>query len=117
MTFDIAIIGGGIVGLATARAILERAPRTRLVMLEKEADIAQHQTGHNSGVIHSGIYYKPGSYKARLCVEGARLVSEFCAEHGIRVERCGKVIVATRDDEVPRLQTLYERGTANGVPG
>src|SRR6267378_1277139 len=117
MTYDIAIIGGGIVGLATARAILDRAPRTRLVLLEKETDIAHHQTGHNSGVIHSGIYYKPGSYKARLCVEGARLVSEFCAEHGIRVERCGKVIVATRDDEVPRLQTLYERGTANGVPG
>src|SRR2546422_814994 len=115
--YDVAIIGGGIVSLATARALGERAPRARLAIVEKEAKLAQHQTGHNSGVIHSGIYYKPGSYKARLCVEGARLVSEFCAEHGIRVERCGKVIVATRDDEVPRLQTLYERGTANGVPG
>ena len=115
--YDVAIIGGGIVSLATARALGERAPRARLAIVEKEAKLAQHQTGHNSGVIHSGIYYKPGSYKARLCVEGARLVSEYCAEHGIRVERCGKVIVATRDDEVPRLQTLYERGTANGVPG
>src|SRR5438046_4654163 len=115
--YDVAIIGGGIVSLATARALGERAPRARLAIVEKEAKLAQHQTGHNSGVIHSGIYYKPGSYKARLCVEGARLVSEFCAEHGIRVERCGKVIVATRDDEVPRLQTLYERGTANGLPG
>ena len=115
--YDVAIIGGGIVSLATARALGERAPRARLAIVEKEAKLAQHQTGHNSGVIHSGIYYKPGSYKARLCVEGARLVSEFCAEHGIRVERCGKVIVATRDDELPRLQTLYERGTANGVPG
>jgi len=115
--YDVALIGGGIVSLATARALGERAPRARLCIVEKEAKLAQHQTGHNSGVIHSGIYYKPGSYKARLCVEGARLVSEFCAEHGIRVERCGKVIVATRDDELPRLQTLYERGTANGVPG
>ena len=115
--YDVAIIGGGIVSLATARALGERAPRARLAIVEKEAKLAQHQTGHNSGVIHSGIYYKPGSYKARLCVEGARLMSEFCAEHGIRVERCGKVIVATRADELPRLQTLYERGTANGVPG
>src|ERR1043166_4493582 len=79
--YDVAIIGGGIVSLATARALGERAPRARLAIVEKEAKLAQHQTGHNSGVIPSGIYYKPGSYKARLCVEGARLVSEFCAEH------------------------------------
>ncbi|HEY3101499.1 MAG TPA: L-2-hydroxyglutarate oxidase [Methylomirabilota bacterium] len=117
MTYDIAIIGGGIVGLATARAILERAPRARLTILEKEADIAQHQTGHNSGVIHSGIYYKPGSYKARLCVEGARLMKAFCDKNGIPVETCGKIIVATSQDELPRLKTLYERGVANGVPG
>ncbi len=117
MTHDIAIIGAGIVGLATARAILERAPGTRLVILEKEADIAQHQTGHNSGVIHSGIYYKPGSYKARLCVEGARLMKAYCATNGIAVDTCGKVIVATSDEELPRLKTLYERGVANGVPG
>ena len=114
---DVAIVGGGIVALATARALVERVPRARLAILEKEPRLAQHQTGHNSGVIHSGIYYKPGSYKARLCVEGARLMVEFCAAHGIRVERCGKVIVATRPDELPRLQTLYERGLANGVPG
>jgi L-2-hydroxyglutarate oxidase LhgO len=115
--WDVAIVGGGIVALATARALVERAPRARLVILEKELRLAQHQTGHNSGVIHSGIYYKPGSSKARLCVEGARLMVEFCAAHDIRVERCGKVIVATRPDELPRLQTLYERGLANGVPG
>jgi (S)-2-hydroxyglutarate dehydrogenase len=116
-TLDVAIIGGGIVGLATARAILETAPRARLAILEKESRLGAHQTGHNSGVIHSGIYYRPGSYKARLTVEGARLMSEFCAEHGIRVERCGKVIVATSPEELPRLATLYERGVANGVPG
>ncbi|MBI1847894.1 MAG: L-2-hydroxyglutarate oxidase [Candidatus Rokubacteria bacterium] len=115
--YDVAIVGAGIVALATARALLEKAPGARVALLEKEDHLAAHQTGHNSGVIHSGIYYKPGSYKARLCVEGARLMSEFCAEHGITVERCGKVIVATRDDELPRLQTLYERGMANGVPG
>src|SRR5437762_4294877 len=117
MTYDIAIIGGGIVGLATARAILDRAPRTRLVLLEKETDIAHHQTGHNSGVIHSGIYYKPGSFKARLCVEGARLMKAYCEKAGIAVETCGKVIVATSADEVPRLKALYDRGVANGVPG
>ncbi|MBI4636539.1 MAG: L-2-hydroxyglutarate oxidase [Candidatus Rokubacteria bacterium] len=115
--YDVAIIGGGIVGLATARALAERAPRTRLVILEKERRLATHQTGHNSGVIHSGIYYRPGSSKARLCVEGVRLMLAFCETHGIRVERCGKVIVATRPDELPRLQTLYERGLANGVAG
>ena len=113
--YDIAIIGSGIVGLATARALHERAPDLRIVILEKEARIATHQTGHNSGVIHSGIYYKPGSYKARLCVEGKQLMLRFCEEHGIKVTHCGKVIVATEPDELPRLQTLYERGIANGV--
>jgi L-2-hydroxyglutarate oxidase LhgO len=117
MTYDIAIIGGGILGLATARALRERAPRARIVVLEKEVDIALHQTGHNSGVIHSGIYYKPGSSKARLCVEGVRLLKAYCREHDIEVETCGKVIVATAEEEVPRLQALYERGVANGVPG
>jgi len=117
MTYDVAIVGGGIVGLATARALSEAAPRTRLVILEKEADFGRHQTGHNSGVIHSGIYYKPGSFKARLCVEGARLMMEFCDKRGIAFERCGKVIVATSTRELPRLQALYERGVANGVPG
>jgi (S)-2-hydroxyglutarate dehydrogenase len=115
--FDVAVVGGGIVGLATARALLAGHPSLRLVILEKEARLASHQTGHNSGVIHSGIYYKPGSHKARLCVEGARLMKEFCAEQGIRVDPIGKVIVATSEAELPRLQTLFERGTANGVQG
>ena len=114
--YDVAIVGGGILGLATARALLERVPGVRIVVLEKEAKLATHQTGHNSGVIHSGIYYRPGSYKAKLCGEGKGLMREFCAAHGIQVVDCGKVIVATREDELPRLQTLYERGIANGVP-
>jgi L-2-hydroxyglutarate oxidase LhgO len=117
MTYDIAVVGGGIVGLATARALLEQAPGTSLVVLEKEAALATHQTGHNSGVIHSGIYYRPGSHKARLCVAGVGLMMRFCEENGIRVDRVGKVIVATCDAELPRLQTLFERGTANGVGG
>jgi len=115
--FDVAVVGGGIVGLATTRALLAERPGLRLVILEKEARLASHQTGHNSGVIHSGIYYRPGSHKARLCVEGARLMKEFCAEHGIRVDPIGKVIVATSEAELPRLRALFERGTANGVQG
>jgi len=117
MTYDVAIIGGGIVGLATARGLLERFPSLSLVLCEKESELGTHQTGHNSGVIHSGIYYKPGSYKAKLCVEGARLAVEFCDAHGIKYDRCGKVIVATSQEEIPRLRTLHERGIANGVPG
>jgi len=116
MTHDIAIVGGGIVGLATALALRERLPGARLVILEKEPRLGSHQTGHNSGVIHSGIYYKPGSHKAKLCVEGKNLLYQFVEKHGIRVERCGKVIVATSEAELPRLITLYERGIANGVP-
>jgi len=115
--YDVAIVGGGIVGLATGLALNEMFPRLRQVLLEKESRIGTHQTGHNSGVIHSGIYYRPGSYKARLTVEGARLMTGFCERHGIRYDRIGKVIVATTEAELPRLQTLYERGTANGVPG
>jgi (S)-2-hydroxyglutarate dehydrogenase len=114
---DLAIIGGGIVGLATALALTEANPRLRLVMLEKEAKIASHQTGHNSGVIHSGIYYKPGSLKARTCVDGARRMKQFCDTHGIKWEGCGKVIVATEERELPRLQNIYERGQANGLSG
>ena len=114
---DIAIIGGGIVGLATAIALMDRYPRARLVILDKEATIAAHQTGHNSGVIHSGIYYKPGSLKARLCVEGARLMKAFCTEHGIHWDPCGKIIVATDEGELGRLQSIYERGRANGLSG
>jgi len=114
---DLAIIGGGIVGLATALALTEANPRLRLIMLEKEAKIASHQTGHNSGVIHSGIYYKPGSLKARTCVDGARRMKQFCDTHGIKWEACGKVIVATDERELPRLSNIYERGQANGLTG
>src|SRR5256886_6011756 len=112
---DIAIIGGGLVGLATALALTDRYPAARIVILDKESTIASHQTGHNSGVIHSGIYYKPGSLKARLCVEGARLMKAFCTEHGIHWEPCGKIIVATDEGELGRLQNIYERGQANGL--
>jgi len=114
---DVAVIGGGIVGLASALALSERAPRRHLVVLEKEPRLAEHQTGHNSGVIHSGIYYLPGSLKARLCTEGARLMLQFCEARGVRVERRGKVIVATGEEELPRLGGLHERGVANGVAG
>ena len=100
--WDIAIVGGGIVGLATAREILRRKPGTRLVVLEKEDEIAQHQTGHNSGVIHAGIYYAPGSMKAKLCVRAAEMM-RYCDEKGIPWKRCGKVIVATDESELPRL--------------
>ena len=116
-TQDIAIIGGGIVGLATALSLTDRYPRAGLVVLDKETRIAAHQTGHNSGVIHSGIYYKPGSLKARLCVDGARLMKAFCTEHGIHWEPCGKIIVATDESELGRLQSIHERGQANGLLG
>jgi L-2-hydroxyglutarate oxidase len=113
---QVGIIGGGIVGLATALALSERFPALRLLVLEKETQIAQHQTGHNSGVIHSGLYYKPGSLKARMTVDGARRMIEFCRQHGIAHEICGKVVVAITEDELPRLAELERRGTANGVP-
>jgi L-2-hydroxyglutarate oxidase len=113
----IVIVGAGIVGLATALALTERFPRAGVTILEKESDVARHQTGHNSGVIHAGIYYRPGSYKARLCIEGVRLLKAFCNDNGVPYENCGKVIVATTGAELGALQTLYERGTANGVPG
>jgi L-2-hydroxyglutarate oxidase LhgO len=114
---DIAIVGGGIVGLATAREMLRRRPGARLSVIEKEPSVGEHQTGHNSGVIHSGIYYTPGSLKARLCVAGAQDMMRYCDEKEIHWKRCGKVIVATNDAELPRLQALYERGMENGVPG
>ncbi len=114
---DIAVIGGGIVGLAVAREAACRFPHRRVLVLEKEARVGMHQSGHNSGVIHSGVYYKPGSIKARTCVEGAAAMVEFCRAHEVPYQVCGKVIVATSEDEVPRLQDLYARGQANGVPG
>lgn len=113
--YDFAIIGGGIVGLATAIAIGKRYPNARITVIEKETTIATHQTGNNSGVIHSGIYYKPGSFKAKFCREGSRSMVEFCFEHNIAHEVCGKVIVATHPEELPRLENLYQRGIENGL--
>lgn len=115
--YDIAVVGGGIVGLAVALEATRRFPRLRLVVLEKEERVAQHQTGHNSGVIHSGVYYKPGSLKARTCVEGAAAMVEFCQQHDIPHTVCGKVIVATNGEEATRLKGLEERGQANGLQG
>src|SRR5712692_6441285 len=115
--FDLTIIGGGIVGLASALEVVQRYPQLKLLVLEKEDRLAAHQTGHNSGVIHSGIYYKPGSLKAQTCVSGARDLVAFCEQHDIPYERCGKVVVATAAEEIPRLEELFRRGTANGVPG
>jgi (S)-2-hydroxyglutarate dehydrogenase len=116
-SFDVIVIGGGIVGLATAMTLAKTQPRLRLAVVEKEPEVAQHQTGHNSGVIHSGIYYRPGSLKASLCVLGARHLVRFCQEHGVPFELSGKLVVATDQSEIPRLQELYRRGRANGVPG
>lgn len=113
--YQYAIIGGGIIGLSVAWTLLQRPAPLRVLLVEKEADWAQHQTGRNSGVIHSGIYYKPGSLKARLCREGNRRMLQFCRDHGIRYEVCGKVIVATDSAELPRLETLFQRGQANGL--
>ncbi len=114
---DVAIVGGGIVGLAVAVEITRRFPRLRLLLLEKENRVGQHQSSHNSGVIHSGIYYKPGSLKAKLCVAGAAAMVEFCREHGIPHQVCGKVIIATHEDDLPRLEELRRRGAANGLSG
>jgi L-2-hydroxyglutarate oxidase LhgO len=115
--FDIAIIGGGIVGLATAMELGERYPALKLLVLEKEEEIARHQTGHNSGVIHSGIYYRPGSIKAQTCVTGRKALIDFCDREGIAYDLCGKVIVATSEEEIPRLEELHRRGLANHVQG
>jgi L-2-hydroxyglutarate oxidase len=117
MTMDVVIVGAGIVGLAVAREMLRRWPHLQLAVIDKENRIAAHQSGHNSGVIHSGIYYVPGSLKARLCVAGGRALVRYCDEHGIPYELSGKVIVATDDSEVPRLEDLHRRGTENGVEG
>ncbi|RDI75404.1 putative dehydrogenase [Gaiella occulta] len=114
---DVAVIGAGIVGLSTARLLALRHPRLRIVVLDKEQAIARHQTGRNSGVIHSGIYYAPGSLKAELCVRGAAALSAYCDEKGIPTLRCGKVVVARLPQELPRLEELHRRGVANGVAG
>src|SRR6266436_8355648 len=115
--FDIVVIGGGIVGLSTAMHATRMFPHLRLLLVEKEDAVARHQTGHNSGVIHSGVYYKPGSLKAKLCVEGAAAMVEFCREHNLKHEICGKVIVATSEEEIPGLKKSLERGQANGLIG
>jgi (S)-2-hydroxyglutarate dehydrogenase len=115
--YDVIVIGGGIVGLAVALEIRQRFPRLHLLLLEKETRLGQHQSGHNSGVIHSGVYYKPGSLKAKLCVEGARAMVQFCREHGVPHEVCGKVIVATDESELPQLEELRRRGEENGLAG
>ena len=114
--YDIAIIGGGIVGMGTALE-LSINHNLSILVLEAENDLAKHQTGHNSGVIHSGLYYKPGSLKAKNCVEGREWTYSFCEEHGIPVDRCGKVVVATQENEIPRLNDLQDRGIANGLQG
>ena len=114
---DLAVIGAGIVGLATAVAALRRFPGLRVTVLEKEARVGAHQSGRNSGVIHSGVYYRPGSLKARLCVDGALAMARFCEERGVPVRRCGKVVVATDPRELPWLEEIHRRGLANGVVG
>ncbi len=114
---DVIVVGAGIVGLATAHALLKRRPDLSVTVLEKEPEVARHQTSHNSGVVHSGIYYRPGTLRARLCVAGVANMRDFCAEHAIAYQEVGKVVVATSEAERPRLKALFDRGLANGVPG
>lgn len=113
----VGIVGGGIVGLATARALLARSDPPVVTVLEKEASVGRHQTTRNSGVLHAGIYYPPGSLKAKLCRRGAVLMAQYCQARGLPYKQCGKLIIALRDDELPRLEALLDKGTANGVPG
>jgi L-2-hydroxyglutarate oxidase len=112
-----AVIGGGIIGLATAYKLLVAQPGRRVTVLEKETGVGRHQSSHNSGVLHAGLYYAPGSFKARLAIDGIRQMTAFCRDHGIAHEICGKLVVATSDDEVPRLRDLFRRGVANGLAG
>ncbi|MFY0625652.1 MAG: L-2-hydroxyglutarate oxidase [Reichenbachiella sp.] len=114
---DVTIIGGGIVGLATAWQVLSKAPKTSISIIEKESDVAKHQTGNNSGVIHSGLYYKPGSLKATNCISGYHKLIDFCQNEGIEYDLCGKIVVATSEEEIPYLKTLQDRGIQNGLTG
>jgi L-2-hydroxyglutarate oxidase LhgO len=113
----IGVIGAGIVGLAVARRLAQLRPDAQLTVVDKERDVAVHQTGHNSGVVHAGLYYAPGSLKARLCTRGRGLLREFCAEHGLAYDECGKLVIARGDDELPALREIERRATENGVPG
>jgi 2-hydroxyglutarate dehydrogenase len=115
--WDTVIVGAGILGLATARELLLRDPDARVLVLEREGEIAAHQTSHNSGVVHAGIYYTPGSLKSQLCTEGRGLMYDYCDRHGIAYEKCGKIIIALDDSELPKLDELERRGRSNGVPG
>lgn len=117
MKNDVIIVGGGIVGLATAWNLLQQNSKLSILIIEKESRVAQHQTGNNSGVIHSGLYYKPGSLKAKNCIHGYHLLIRFCKEHGIPFELCGKVVVATEEHELPLLKNLFDRGAQNGLTG
>ena len=112
---DIAVVGGGILGLAVARELLRRHPSSSLCVLEREADVAAHQTGHNSGVIHAGVYYAPGSLKAQLCVRGRRLLYPFLEAHGVGYERCGKIVVATSEAEIARVEAVAKQAALNDV--
>ena len=114
---DVLIVGSGIVGLATSYQLLIDNPELKLTILEKEVSVAVHQTGNNSGVIHSGIYYKPGSLKAKNCIEGYEALVQFCQQENIEFDLCGKIIVATKESELPALETLYQRGVMNGLQG
>ena len=113
----VAVVGGGILGLATARLLSSTRPGDEVVVLEKEPALARHQTGHNSGVVHAGLYYAPGSLKARLCTRGRELLRDFCATHGVAYDECGKVVVATGEDQLAPLRRLADRAATNGVPG
>jgi (S)-2-hydroxyglutarate dehydrogenase len=115
--YDIIIVGGGIVGLATALNVLEKSPSRKVLVLEKESEVAKHQTGNNSGVIHSGLYYKPGSLKAKNCIEGYHLLIDFCKVNEVPFELCGKIVVATEEKEIPLLKNLFDRGAQNGLHG
>ena len=117
MHYDFIVVGAGIVGLSTAYKLLKAYPGSSLLILEKEERVAAHQTGKNSGVIHSGIYYTPGSYKAKNCVDGRHQLVDYCCDRGVAVDVCGKVIVATDEQEHPRLQMIYERGLKNQIEG
>ena len=115
--YDLAVVGAGIIGLAVGMRLTQDYPNLKVAVIEKEAEVALHQTGHNSGVIHAGIYYAPGSQKANFCSTGGKLLRDFCDRTGVQYDMCGKLIVAVTEEEVPRLDDLFYRGTENGAEG